>query len=76
MLSKERYEMDENIQLQNGDIILTKDGTIGKAALIEGMDKPAVLNSYLFVIRERRLQRDKNNTNTTGINCWASRKNN
>lgn len=52
-VSKERYEMDENIQLQNGDVILTKDGTIGKVALIEGMDKPGVLNSHLFVIRDK-----------------------
>ena len=51
-VSKERYEMDVNIQLQNGDIIITKDGTIGKVALIEEMDKPAVLNSHLFVIRD------------------------
>ena len=51
-VSKERYEMDTNIQLRNGDIILTKDGTIGKVALIENMDKPGVLNSHLFVIRD------------------------
>ena len=51
-VSKERYDMDANIQLQNGDIIITKDGTIGKVALIEGMEKPAVLNSHLFVIRD------------------------
>ena len=51
-VSKERYEMDTNIQLKDGDIILTKDGTIGKVALIEEMDKPGVLNSHLFVIRD------------------------
>ncbi len=44
--------MDENIQLKNGDIIVTKDGTIGKVAMIQNMDKPAVLNSHLFVIRD------------------------
>ena len=52
-VSKERYDMDTNIQLRNGDIIVTKDGTIGKVALIENMDKPAVLNSHLFVIRDQ-----------------------
>ena len=52
-VSEERYHMDENIQLQNGDIIVTKDGTIGKVALIEHMDKPGVLNSHLFVIRDK-----------------------
>ena len=44
--------MDENIQLKNGDIIITKDGTIGKVAMINNLDKPAVLNSHLFVIRD------------------------
>lgn len=52
-VNEERYRMDENIQLRNGDVILTKDGTIGKVALIEEMDKPAVLNSHLFVIRAK-----------------------
>ena len=51
-VSKERYEMDTNIQLKNGDIIVTKDGTIGKVAMVDNLDKPAVLNSHLFVIRD------------------------
>ena len=51
-VDKERYEQDDNIQLKNGDIILTKDGTIGKVAIIEGMDKPATLNSHLLLLRD------------------------
>ena len=51
-VSKERYNLDENIQLKLGDIIMTKDGTIGKVALIDRLDKPATLNSHLFVIRD------------------------
>lgn len=50
-VDKVRYEMDDKIQLQNGDIIVTKDGTIGKIALIDKLDKPATLNSHLFLIR-------------------------
>ncbi len=50
-VSKERYDMDEKIQLKVGDIIVTKDGTIGKIGIIDELDKPATLNSHLFLIR-------------------------
>ncbi|MBR0419291.1 MAG: restriction endonuclease subunit S [Erysipelotrichaceae bacterium] len=50
-VSKERYEMDDKIQLRVGDIIVTKDGTIGKIGIIDKLDKPATLNSHLFLIR-------------------------
>lgn len=53
-VTKERYDMDPNIQLKNGDIIVTKDGTIGKIGIIENLDKPATLNSHLFLIRNLR----------------------
>ena len=51
-VSRERYLKDENIQVHDGDIIVTKDGTIGKVARIEKLDKPATLNSHLFVVRD------------------------
>ena len=51
-VSKERYEMDDKIQVREGDIIVTKDGTIGKVAMIKGLDKPATINSHLFVLRD------------------------
>ena len=51
-VSKERYETDTNIQMKEGDIIVTKDGTIGKVAIVKGLDKPATLNSHLFVLRD------------------------
>ena len=51
-VSKERYEMDEKIQVREGDIIVTKDGTIGKVAMVTGLDRPATLNSHLFVLRD------------------------
>ena len=53
-VSKERYEMDYKIQLHEGDIIVTKDGTIGKIGFIDKLDKPATLNSHLFLIRNQR----------------------
>jgi type I restriction enzyme S subunit len=39
------------IQIQNNDILITKDGSLGKAALVQGLSKPATLNSGIFVIR-------------------------
>ena len=51
-VSKERYDMDDKIQVHEGDIIVTKDGTIGKVAMVTGLDKPATLNSHLFVLRD------------------------
>lgn len=46
-----RYKQDRNIQLKEHDVLVTKDGTIGKVALIFKLDKPATLNSGVFVIR-------------------------
>ena len=50
-VSKERYEMDKNIILKNDDILITKDGTIGKVAIVHNLQKPATLNGGVFVIR-------------------------
>jgi len=46
-----RYNQDQNIQLKNGDVLVTKDGTIGKVGFVEGLTDPATLNSGVFVIR-------------------------
>ncbi len=46
-----RYKQDKNIQVRKYDILVTKDGTIGKVALIKTVLKPATLNSGVFVIR-------------------------
>jgi type I restriction enzyme S subunit len=50
-VSKERYDMDPYIQVLEGDILITKDGTIGKVAIVEGLPKPATLNAGVFVVR-------------------------
>lgn len=47
----ERYKQDKNIQIKEHDVLVTKDGTIGKVALIKSVPKPATLNSGVFVIR-------------------------
>lgn len=50
-IDKDRYEEDPYIQLQEGDLLITKDGTIGKVALVKGLKGFACLNSGIFVIR-------------------------
>ena len=47
----DRYEQDPYIQLQNGDLLITKDGTIGKVALVQNLYGKATLNSGIFVVR-------------------------
>lgn len=49
-VEKYRYDQDKNIQVHNGDILITKDGTLGKVAYISNMDKPATLNAGVFVL--------------------------
>lgn len=53
-IDKERYDEDPFIQLKNGDILITKDGTIGKIAKVSGLDKPACLNSGIFVMKQKK----------------------
>jgi type I restriction enzyme, S subunit len=50
-VEKSRYSQDKNIQLSPRDVLVTKDGTIGKVALVTSLTKPATLNSGVFVIR-------------------------
>jgi type I restriction enzyme, S subunit len=50
-VDKSRYDQDKYIQLRENDVLVTKDGTIGKVACIDHLPKPATLNSGVFVIR-------------------------
>lgn len=50
-VEESRYKQDKNIQLKPHDVLVTKDGTIGKVALVNHLNKPATLNSGVFVIR-------------------------
>lgn len=47
----DRYAQDPNIQVSNGDLLLTKDGTIGKVAYVTGLKRPATLNSGVFLVK-------------------------
>lgn len=50
-VAKERYEMDKHIILRDNDVLITKDGTIGKVAIVHNLPKPATLNAGVFVVR-------------------------
>ena len=47
----DRYEDDPFIKLMEGDLLITKDGTIGKIAVVKDMPKIATLNSGVFLTR-------------------------
>jgi len=50
-VDKWRYTQDRNIQLKNGDVLVTKDGTIGKIGYVDNLKLPTTLNSGVFVVR-------------------------
>lgn len=50
-VSKARYEQDCNIKIRPQDILISKDGTIGKVAYLGMIPKTGTLNSGIFVIR-------------------------
>ena len=53
-ISKERYDESPEIQLQENDILLAKDGAgIGKIGIIKNLEQLATVNSSLLVIRAR-----------------------
>lgn len=53
-VERNRYDQDKNIQVEVGDVLVTKDGTIGKVAYIDELQKPTTLNSGVFVIRPKK----------------------
>ncbi len=53
-INETRYNEDIFIQLKNGELLITKDGTIGKIAIVSNLDKPACLNSGIFVLRQSK----------------------
>ncbi|MCX9009663.1 MAG: restriction endonuclease subunit S [Candidatus Methanoperedens sp.] len=50
-ITKERYEESPEIMLKENDILMTKDGTIGKLAYIRELKEPSTVASGVFVIR-------------------------
>ena len=50
-ISEERYDEAPEIQLSIDDVLMTKDGTIGKVLYIDYLPGKASLNSHLLVLR-------------------------
>lgn len=50
-ITEERYAQDKGIQLHEHDLLITKDGTIGKTAVVIDCPEKATLNSGVFVVR-------------------------
>lgn len=50
-ISQSRYDESPEIMLKKGDILLSKDGTIGKIGYIDSLSAPTTVASGIFVIR-------------------------
>jgi type I restriction enzyme S subunit len=50
-ISKARYVESPEIQLQRRDILLTKDGTIGKVGMVDALPSETTVNSSILVVR-------------------------
>lgn len=50
-ISEENYNRDPYIKLRENDLLITKDGTIGKVAIVKNLKEKATLNSGIFVTR-------------------------
>ena len=50
-IDEKRWSEALQIQVENGDLLITKDGTVGKVAIISGLDDKASLNSGVLRIQ-------------------------
>lgn len=50
-ITKQRYFESPEIMLKKGDILITKDGTIGKVAIVNKLEYPSTIASGLFILR-------------------------
>ena len=50
-ITKERYEESPEIMLQEDDILISKDGTLGKIGYVKNMKTPCSVASGIFVLR-------------------------
>lgn len=53
-IPQERYEESAEIMLRVGDILLSKDGTIGKIGYVDNLELPTSVASGIFVIRNTK----------------------
>ncbi|WOA64425.1 restriction endonuclease subunit S [Bacillus mycoides] len=55
-ISEKRYDEAPSIQLKENDLLITKDGTIGKVAIVKKIPSKAILNSGIFVTRSNKYE--------------------
>ena len=53
-ITKERYEESPEIMLEPNDILISKDGTIGKIGYVKSIEMPTTVASGIFVVRNMR----------------------
>jgi len=53
-ITKERYEESTEIMLQENDILISKDGTLGKIGYVKNMKYPCTVASGIFVVRNTK----------------------
>lgn len=53
-IDESRWKEAKQIQVENGDLLITKDGTVGKVAIIAGLNEKASLNSGVLRIRTNK----------------------
>lgn len=53
-ITQQRYDESPEIMLQEDDILISKDGTIGKIGYVKELDMPTTVASGIFVIRNER----------------------
>ena len=54
-ISEFRYEESPEIQLQDGDVILSKDGTLGRIGLVKRLPGKATINGTMMLVRPSHL---------------------
>lgn len=50
-ITEERWAEAPEIHIKNGDLLITKDGTVGKVAIVENLQGKACLNSGVLLIK-------------------------
>ena len=55
-VEKKRYDQDKNIQIHNGSILITKDGTLERWSFVQGLTMPATLNAGVFNVGNSRMK--------------------
>lgn len=53
-ITKKRYDEAKEIQLMDGDILISKDGTLGKIGYFKNLTNPCSVSSGIFVLRNTK----------------------